>query len=466
MRASMAVLKRGVLLASTLAVAVTVLGCHSASATLPVGKSASAGVTEHRGAVKTVKVDPRMFGLHDAHLKSLKHRSTRAIRLWDTGTTWAEVQPTSGPPSYARLNKVVRAAHADHTEVTLVVAMTPGWAAASRKHAAPTDMPKLPAFKRYLNAVMKHYKNFFGPGKRGIANYQVWNEANISTFWTGTQAQMGQLIRAAWQVRQQIDRGAHLIGPSMVARLGYQQKWIHQFYKTKVGGKPVWKYVDGLGFSLYPVDTEPAGKGTRPATPEDSIKLLRLVKGFLAKDKVSPRMPLWNNEVNYGLRAGSEAGKPAKPIPAARQVAYVMRTYLLNAAAGVKRVFWYSYDMGSFAGGKTLGNTLLTNPHHPAAGTLTPAGRAFTRIQTWMAGTLVGTRTNAPCAADRRGTYTCVVQYRKGVGRIYWNPRKTVTVTLVRSATSRTTELGVTAKTKGGSRLRVDYRPVLVRSAH
>src|SRR5260370_592962 len=120
MRVSMAVPKRGVLLVSTLAVAVTVLGCHSASATLPA------------------------------------HRS----------------------------------------------------AAASRRHAAETDMRKLPAFKRYLSAVMKHYKNFFGPGKRGIANYQVWNEANISTFWTGTQAQMGQLVRAAWQVRQKVDRGA------------------------------------------------------------------------------------------------------------------------------------------------------------------------------------------------------------------------------------------------------------------
>ena len=30
---------------------------------------------------------------------------------------------------------------------------------------------------------MKRYRSFHGA--RGIANYQVWNEANITTFWTG-----------------------------------------------------------------------------------------------------------------------------------------------------------------------------------------------------------------------------------------------------------------------------------------
>jgi len=454
-------------LATALAVGLAVLATNqSAAARLPGGHDTGRAAVAAQAKVRKVVVDPRLFGVHDAYLHSLSRPGTGSIRLWDTGTTWPQMQPTSGPISYTRLDEVVRAAHAHHTEVTLVVAMTPAWAAASSAHTAQTDPPRVAAFKSYLSAVMKHYKSFFGPGKRGIANYQVWNEANIATFWTGSQAQMGQLVRAAWQVRQQVDRGARLIGPSMVTRLGYQQKWIQQFYRTKVGGKPVWKYSDVLGFSLYPVDTVPDAHGTRPAMPEDSIALLRLVKGFLAKDKVPAGVPLWNNEVNYGLHAGAAGGTPATPIPAARQVAYLMRTYLLNAAARVKRVYWYAYDMGALPGGGTLGNTLLTDPTDRPAGTLTPAGRALPRIRSWMAGTLVGTRTKAPCAADRKGTYTCLVQYPKGVGRIYWNPLKTVKVTLVTSATSKVTELGATSKAKGGSTLTVDYRPVLVRSAH
>ncbi len=454
-------------LATALVVGLAVLTTNqSAAARLPSAHTAGRVAVATKAKVHKVVVDRRLFGVHDAYLHSLRRPGTGSIRLWDTGTAWPQMQPTSGPIDFSRLDQVVRVAHAHHVEVTLVVAMTPAWAAASPQHTAQTDPPRVSAFTSYLRAVMKRYKNFFGPGKRGIANYQIWNEANISTFWTGTQGQMGQLVRAASQVRHQVDRGARLLGPSMVTRLGYQQKWIQQFYKIKVGGKPVWKYVDGLGFSMYPVDTVPAGHGTRPALPEDSIALLRLVKGLLAKDKVPAGIPLWNNEINYGLHTGATAGTPAAPISAARQVAYLMRTYLLYAAAGVKRVYWYAYDMGALPGGGTLGNTLLTDPTDRPAGTLTPAGRALPRIRSWMSGTLVGTRTKAPCAADRQGTYTCLVQYKKGVGRIYWNPRKTVKVRLVRSATSKVSELGATSRVKGGARLVVTYRPVLVRSAH
>jgi hypothetical protein len=124
--------------------------------------------------------------------------------------------------------------------------------------------------------------------------------------------------------------------------------------------------------------------------------------------------------------------------------------------------------MGVLPGGGTLANTLLTSPSDPTAGTLTAAGRAFTRIQSWMKGTLVGTTTKQPCIADRHGTYTCTVRYGTGVGRIYWNPKATprhpVKVQVVRSATKKVSELGKTTRIQGGSTLKVDYRPVLVKS--
>ena len=86
-----------------------------------------------------------------------------------------------------------------------------------------------------------------------------------------------------------------------------------------------------------------------------------------------------------------------------------MRTYLLSAAAGLRRVFWYRYDLQSL-----FANTYLTKGAPASAGTLTPAGQAFFRIQRWMKGTLVGTSTARPCAHDKHGTYTCVVRYGTG----------------------------------------------------
>ena len=462
--------RRLALLASACAVAVATLGCHSASASLPLERTGHAA-TDDRAPVKKVTVDPRLFGVHDAHLTSLNHTSTHAIRLWDTGTTWPEVQPTADTWSFDRLDQLVSTAWANHTEVTFVAALTPDWALAqpvdpASTHAANTYPPRLTAYSAFLAKVMDRYKNYHGSGRPGIANYQVWNEANITTFWSGTTQQMAQLTKAAYGVRNHHDKLVQIIGPAAVTRLAYQQKWIKKFYAQRVAGKPVWSYVNALSFNLYPTDTH----GSRAATPEDSMALLQQVRKLLAADKVRSSVPIWNTEINYGMRTGSMGGHAAAPISNDLQVAYVIRTFLLNAAQGVRRVDWYAYDMGKVSpemGGGPLGNTLLTDPSDQASGALTPAGVAFTRVQGWLKhGTLVGTRTKRPCIADRHGTYTCTIAYPKGMARVYWNPYGHGTVKVAASATTKVTEYGVRSKAKGGSRLRVGFSPVLVRSRH
>jgi hypothetical protein len=194
------------------------------------------------------------------------------------------------------------------------------------------------------------------------------------------------------------------------------------------------------------------------------MALLSTVRGLLAKDHVPTRIPIWNTEVNYGLQWGSNGGLPAAPISTNRQVAYVIRTFLLNAAQGVQRVDWYAYDMSARGTLGPIGNTLLTDPTDRAAGILLPAGEAFFRVQGWMRGTMVGTTTQRPCIRARNGTYTCLIRYAKGVGRVYWNPYSSAKVRLVDSATKKTNEYGVTSRVKGGTKIKVGYMPVLVKS--
>ncbi|HEX4472361.1 MAG TPA: beta-galactosidase, partial [Nocardioides sp.] len=418
------------------------------------------GHHHHRKPI-TVKVSPHFFGVHDTSLASLTHRGIGALRLWDAGVMWRDLEPQPGVYDFARLDHIVELAHADHTEVTLVLAGTPAWAAANPQANTWIDPPKVSAYQSFVTTVMKRYKKFdpshTGHGYRGIANYQVWNEPNIKTYWTGTQPQMATLVHTAWEVRQKVDKGAKIIAPSMVTRLPYELKAIGKFYRLKVAHKPVWKFVDAMTFSLYPVDVI---KG-RPAGPEDMMTLVNATRKTLTKAHVPTRLPMWDSEVNYGLPSGSNVGKPTPPISGGRQAAYVMRTYLLSAAAGLPRVFWYRYDFsGVFA------NTFLTAPAPAPVGTLTTAGQAFFRIQQWMKGTLVGTPTKRPCAADKHGTYTCVVKYGKGMGRIYWNPRHTVKVKTVKSSKSWQSELGTVHHLKHGAKIKVGYAPVLVLSKH
>jgi hypothetical protein len=441
---------------------------EAASANLPTSQAAShsSGGASKATPIK-VRYDHRLFGLHDANLTSLSKPTTGSIRLWDTGVTWQAMQPNPGAIDFTRLDQIVGDAWANGTEVTLVTAMTPTWAAAPALPDGPTPLtngteaPKPEAFAAYLAAVMGRYQNYQGSGRPGIANYQVWNEANITTFWTGTPQQMADLVQTAYDVRAVTDPSVRLIGPAQVSRLSYQRYWTRNFYRLTAGGQPVWKYLDAISLNLYPVETFPTSSGgTRPGTPEDSMDLLNIVRGYLAKDGVPSSMPIWNTEVNYGMGRGT----PAVPISDAQQIANVMRTYLLNAAQGVRRVEWYAYDMGQLPGGGTLGNTLLTDPTNRAAGVMTPAGQALARIESWMHGTLVGTATQRPCAADAKGTYTCLVRYSTGVGRIYWNPFRSASVKLVSSARKKVSEFGVTSTAKGGQKLKVTSMPVLVKS--
>ena len=142
----------------------------------------------------------------------------------------------------------------------------------------------------------------------------------------------------------------------------------------------------------------------------------------------------------------------------------MIRTYVLGAANGLARMFWYRYDWNTISpaqGGGTLGNTLLSVPGAPAQ--ITPAGEAFATAQQWLHGRLVGVDGQAPCTQDRRGTYTCVVRYAGGRLTILWNPLHHVRVAMPRGAETVQTSAGSAARDLArASSLRVSYLPVMV----
>jgi hypothetical protein len=193
------------------------------------------------------------------------------------------------------------------------------------------------------------------------------------------------------------------------------------------------------------------------------MQRLAKARRVLRADHVPASKPIWNTEINYGNQTGGLQGRHAFKISAERQSSFVVRTYLLNAAAGVKRVFWYRYDMGglpSDIGGGTLSNTLLSTPGDPSQ--VTRAGRTYALVQGWMHGTLLGSRHHRPCAQDRHGTYTCVVKDSTGVRRIYWNPAGKASVRVSKSAHHKQGVFGGVTSIRPGSTLTVTPTPVMV----
>jgi hypothetical protein len=393
-----------------------------------------------------VRIRHTLFGVQDSSpdSASLTTLGEGSIRFWGVGVQWDQVETAPGVYSWARLDQLVSAASAAHAQITMTVAMTPSFYAAK-----PTDSPRTVApYRRFVTALMRRYPQ--------ISAYQVWNEANISTFWTGTTRQLAQLTRVLVRTRDRLRPQAQVVGPPMVTRLPYQRKAIAPFYRYRLGGKPMWRWVDAVALHLYPMPLY----GRRTGVPEDSIRLLRAARAQLRAAGAPAAEPIWSTEINYGLRAGSDVGNPSTPIDDAAQASNVMRTYLLDAANGVQRVFWYRYGMGHAGVPGTIGNTLLSVPGAPDE--LAAGGLAYLRAQVWMRGTLVGRRHHRPCQRDAHGTYACVVKDSTGTRRIYWNPFHHARVQLVGNAHHLETVLGVTRTVVPSSTLRVGPNPVLV----
>ena len=115
------------------------------------------------------------------------------------------------------------------------------------------------------------------------------------------------------------------------------------YQRQLVDGRHVWDDYDVNALSLYPKPTY----GHRTGGPEDAMRLLGKVRGAAPRRSACRRRKkIWATEVNYGVTGGGVADSAATPISERRQVANVLRTYLLGAAHGLTRVFWYRYDWG------------------------------------------------------------------------------------------------------------------------
>ena len=134
-----------------------------------------------------------------------------------------------------------------------------------------------------------------------------------------------------------------------------------------------------------------------------------LAKSILAARGV--RKPIWNTEINYGLTG---RGTRARRLSAGRQAAFVSRTYILNAAARVSRVYWYGWDVHRIAS---------VDAHRPQR-PLADAGRSGLQHDRQVARRRPAARLHDP--QRHHDVHGGGVGSR--VRRIYWNTSRTVTV--------------------------------------
>jgi hypothetical protein len=340
--------------------AVALAGALAASVLAAAPAQAAAPAKNLKGTV----VDRSLFGMHIFNLQNGVWPTVPvgSVRLWDTETTWSSVETSQNVFDWTKLDAAVATAEKNGMhDILMVLAGTPAWAtddpaAGGTAGVLPgaAGMPKNVAdWEDWVRQVATRYKG-------RITAYQPWNEANLTTFSTGTPAEMADLTKRAYDIIKSIDPKATVVAPSTGTRLGGPFK---KFYPA---------FLAELKARNWPVDvfaahTYPASLGT----PVDRGYLAKLWESTLAAAG-APDLPLWDTENNFGL-AGPGAANPDQDIEGQTAASWTARTYLDALRLGISRVYWYSW-------GPDL--DLVGIQMHEG----TPAAVAYKTLQDWIVG--------------------------------------------------------------------------------
>lgn len=340
------------------------------------------------------KPDPSFFGMHVPGISEGAYPDTvgiTSVRLWDTYTSWRDVEVSRNEYNWTRLDEAVRNAESHNDSVMLVLGGTPEFYA--KDPSSPSiygagfgsEVNDLGAWKNYVRAVATRYKG-------RITAYEPWNEGDITAFYNGSESHLITLARIAYQTIKSVDSNATVTSPSFVDRLASSQWEIMSYLKH--GGA---EYADAVSYHPY---------GMPEYGPEQNAGLVTSLRAKMVAKNI--HLPVWATEINYALPFGDFKG-PAIVYSEWQQAAFMSRTFILQNNAHVKRVYWYAWSDAEFLGVKMM-----------SAGTKTPAANALETVKYWL---------RAPvdtCSVSKAGTYTCRVRYSGRDGFIRWNPTHTV----------------------------------------
>jgi O-antigen ligase len=339
-------------------------------------------------------VSAEMFGMHVLGLS--RYPSTQwplvhipTIRIWDTGTSWAELEKSPGVYNWAPLDTQIGKAKKHGTKVLMTLGMTPTWASSNPTQPNPygtgaaAPPTSLKVWRSYVRALATRYRG-------EIEAYEVWNEPNDPRYYTGTAQQLADLTREAKLILQQSDPQAQLVSPAPYwGSTG--QKFLTDYF-----GAGAAKYIDDVGIHLDEM-----------GAPEEMVDTLTELEPVLLSLGIADK-PLWNTETGYGNSSGIRYTE-------AESRGIVARDYLIASAHHVARFYWYAWDDPKWVG------VYMTEPNRT---TPTAAARAYVQTQRLLVGAV-----NAGCTeASSNGVWTCTLVRGARRSLVLWQPTKATVV--------------------------------------
>jgi hypothetical protein len=279
-----------------------------------------------------------------------------AVRLWDSGTRWAQFEPERGRFNWAALDRHVQGAQRAGLPVLFVFGGTPRWANPDApasaypdggRAAAPLDLTD---WDDAVRAVVQRYQG-------RIESYEIWPLGNDPRYFNGSVATLVDLSRRAGRIIRATDPEATIVCPGM------GNLW------TLEGQNVLRRFAEAGGYDQCDVASIKLYQQKAVDPPETMLQLATTVDRLLHDAGVQPR--IWVTGTTYAI-----TDQPALDPVTARS--YAVRYYLTGLYArtlNIERMYFYNW------GGKKLPLVLQAEGQPPTAAAL-----AVDRLQRWLTG--------------------------------------------------------------------------------
>ncbi len=300
------------------------------------------------------QVPATLFGMatHKQGAQDFPQAQFGAMRLWDTGTQWRELEPSNGVFNWSYLDAWVAEAKANNKDVLLTFAGVPAWAGGGTTFASPPSDVDTgdQQWQTFVTALVTRYQG-------QIAFYDGWNEPDLKQRWLGTPAQMVTMMKDAYTIIHAIDPSAKLVGPSPSTGNQWNIHFLPAYYAA---GRAPYQDIVGMHAYIY--------TGSQMSTtPEGIVVVFTMLKALLAQYQIS-NLPIFFTEGSYGAAPNNAS------MTYPQKVDYLGREYLLMLANGIARYYWYAWDNPGFGTMWSL------------AGGVNPVGVAYGTLSKWLVG--------------------------------------------------------------------------------
>ena len=364
------------------------------------------------------------------------------LRLWDTNTTWAEIETSNGVYSWTTLDTWLGIAETKNVDVLYTFGRVPSFISSNPTQDAenghtggaafPTDIASGDGtFKAFVTALVNHS---LASSSHKINYYELWNEPNIPTMWTGTTAQLVIMATDASAIIRSLDPNAKILSPPPSDCVN-NQIWISGYFAA--GATALQDII--ACHSYLPASVNGHLNSSAITTAYANIATIA------AQYKLSSK-PIWFTEGSWGNDT---------TMTDEQQIAYLSQEYILAWSVGAERVYWYAWDntFGTPAGN---GYGTLWDPTNGVH----PAGAAYGLLYDWLVDSV---HPEQPCSQSFDATWICTLTLANGnSAELVWNPTASRSLTVGNTFTNYRTLDNTAVNSIVGSVVTIGDKPILL----